>query len=74
MGGSGPTDMDMDEVDMHIPYPYPYPDLATFGNFVALASLATLPAFESADAKTKTEETRRKWSDGGELHVGCVDR
>ena len=55
MGGSGPTDMDMDEVDMHIPYPYP--DLATFGNF-ALASLATLPAFESADAKTKTEERR----------------
>jgi hypothetical protein len=59
MGGSGPTDMDMDEVDMHIPYPYPYPDLATFGNF-ALASLATLPAFESADAKTKTKTEERR--------------
>jgi hypothetical protein len=55
MGGSGPTDMDMDEVDMHIPYP----DLATFGNF-ALASLATLPAFESADAKTKTKTEERR--------------
>ncbi len=55
MGGSGPTDMDIDSVDMHI---LPYPDLATFAFAFGNLALASLAAFESADAKTKTEERR----------------